>query len=280
MTANPCKRWRSLSILPAQQRRCAGGAGALEPTDRARGRRIRFRLRGLVVVIVTATGATACGFSSRRAPDRAMTHVRPKTKLASGSGGLILPATYQQACLNESAVCVQGVSGPLPAALHRPLHFPVVRRGQRCPVSSGFPVGNRYLAGLALGRGPVRPLIASAGDVRHGIADLDPAETPGWREFKTLWFSVPSYQGPFTIRAKQLNGPGPIRLGGSGGLPTTAAPIVVPPGPTLNGGGGWRTDPSGTWAKRPGCYAWQIDGLTFSEIVVVHAVFLPSQRRS
>jgi hypothetical protein len=26
-------------------------------------------------------------------------------------------------------------------------------------------------------------------------------------------------------------------------------------------------------AKAPGCYAWQVDGLTFSEIIVVHAAW-------
>jgi len=166
-------------------------------------------------------------------------------------------------------------SGSVPGSLKRPLHFPVLRRGGRCPATPGRPIANPYLAGIALGTGAVRPLIASAGDVRHGVADLDPANTPGWREFKTLWFSTPAYQGPFVIRATNLGASGPIRLGGSGALPATALPIVVPPGPTLNGGGGWRTAPSGTWAKHPGCYAWQVDGLSFSDIIVIHVVNLP-----
>jgi hypothetical protein len=126
----------------------------------------------------------------------------------------------------------------------------------------------------------VRPLIASAGDVRQGVADLDPAETPGWREFKTLWFSVPAYQGPFVIRAERLDKQGPIRLGGSGLLPTSASPLVVPAGPTLNSWNGWRTVPSGTWAKSPGCYAWQVDGRTFSETIVVRAAWLHSETLS
>ena len=125
---------------------------------------------------------------------------------------------------------------------------------------------------------PARP--ASAGDVRHGVADLDPAETPGWREFKTLWFSAPAYQGPFVIRAERLDKHGPIRLGGSGALPTSATPIVVPSGPTLNSWNGWRTVPSGTWARAPGCYAWQVDGITFSEIIVVRAAWFRSEALS
>jgi hypothetical protein len=50
------------------------------------------------------------------------------------------------------------------------------------------------------------------------------------------------------------------------------APLVVPPGPTLNSGEGYREAPGGLWVKAPGCYAWQVDGLTFSETIVVHAV--------
>jgi hypothetical protein len=41
-------------------------------------------------------------------------------------------------------------------------------------------------------------------------------------------------QGPFVIRAKRLDKSGAIRLGGSGQLPATAVPIIVPPVPTLN----------------------------------------------
>jgi hypothetical protein len=32
--------------------------------------------------------------------------------------------------------------------------------------------------------------------------------------------------------------------------------------------------PAGTWAKAAGCYAWQMDRLAFSEIIVVKADWL------
>jgi len=35
---------------------------------------------------------------------------------------------------------------------------------------------------------------------------------------------------------------------------------------------GWRGWPSGTAIRTPGCYAWQIDGTTFSYTVVFKAV--------
>jgi len=112
-------------------------------------------------------------------------------------------------------------------------------------------------------------LIAGAGDLRHGVAVLiNPTSAPPWLGLKTLWFSVPAYQGPFVIRAERLGRPGPVALGEG----PAVAPLVVPPGPTVNGGQGWREAQGGLWVKTPGCYAWQVDGLTFSEVIIVQAV--------
>jgi hypothetical protein len=159
-------------------------------------------------------------------------------------------------------------TGAIPAVLNRPLHFPALRPGQRCPASQGSPVNTADFGGVALGNGLVRVVIANAGDLRRGVADLSPSSSPPWIALKTLWFSVPAYQGPFIIRAKRLGHPGPVALGEG----PTVAPLVVPPGPTLNGTEGWREAPGGLWVKTPGCYAWQVDGLTFSEIIIVHAL--------
>jgi hypothetical protein len=112
-------------------------------------------------------------------------------------------------------------------------------------------------------------LARQASQYRHGVAGLiNPTNSPPWLALKTLWFSVPAYQGPFVIRAQRLGRPGPVALGEG----PTVAPLVVPPGPTLNGTGGWREAPGGLWVRAPGCYAWQVDGLTFSETIVVRAV--------
>lgn len=183
--------------------------------------------------------------------------------------GLLVPSTYRQACASEGSVCLTTAGGRVPAVLDRTLHLPALRPGQHCPASPGARVDNYNFRGVALGGGPVRVLVAATGDLRHGVADLtNPTSSPPWLGLKTLWFSVPAYQGPFVIRAKRLGRPGPVALGEA----PTVAPLVVPPGPTLNGTGGWREAPGGLWVRAPGCYAWQVDGLTFSEIIVVRAV--------
>jgi hypothetical protein len=201
------------------------------------------------------------------------TAATPRNTAALARAGLAVPATYQQACANESAICVQGAggsspAGPIPAVLNRPLHFPALRPGQHCPASPGSPVNTADFGGIALGNGPVRVVIANEGDLRRGVADLSASSSPPWIALKTLWFSVPAYQGPFIIRARRLGHPAPVALGEG----PTIAPLVVPPGPTLNGTGGWREAPGGLWVSTPGCYAWQVDGLTFSETIIVHAV--------
>jgi len=239
---------------------------------------------GAAALMVLAAACTpgspahpAAGRSTAASPAVTRT-TEPKNAAALAREGLLVPASYQQACANEGSICLTsgsgagsagaGPAGPIPAVLNRPLHFPALRPGQRCPASRGSPVSTDLFGGIALGNGPVRVIIAGAGDVRHGVADLGPTIAPPWLGLKTLWFSVPAYQGPFIIRAERLGRPGPVALG-EGPL---IAPLVVPPGPTLNGGEGWRTAPGGLWVKTPGCYAWQVDGLDFSEIITVRAV--------
>jgi len=227
----------------------------------------------MLTVACTPNSPTHSAAGTRHPASPQANPATPGNTAALARAGLAVPATYQQACANESAICMQGAggsppTGPIPAALNRPLHFPALGPGQHCPASPGRPITTADFGGTALGNGPVRVVIANVGDLRHGVADLGPSSSPGWIALKTLWFSVPAYQGPFIIRAKRLGHPGPVALGEA----PTVAPLVIPPGPTPNGTGGWREAPGGLWVKTAGCYAWQVDGLTFSEMVVVHAV--------
>ncbi len=191
---------------------------------------------------------------------------------------------YRQVCQAEGSVCSFATGSPdplagnVPTALLRPLHFPTLAPGQRCPATPGRRLDTAYFGGIALGSGPVQPVLAEAlnqADALRGTADLlNPTSVPPWLAFNTLWVSRPAYQGPFIVRAAQrLDGPGTV-MQGDGPFVTT---LVVPPGPTINSSEGWRTAPGGTWVNSPGCYAWQIDGLTFSYIIVVNAILHPQK---
>jgi hypothetical protein len=187
--------------------------------------------------------------------------------------GLVIPATYQQACAYADATCMPGDNGPIPAVLKRPLHWPHVGPSGRCPASRGLRTTTPFLTGVLLGHGLVEPLIANP-VTQGGTATLGaPADFPHWRALKVIWMSPPSYQGPFVVRGTRLDRRGILGFGGS----PQPGPLVAPPGPTINSYSGYRTWPDAAWVRHPGCYAWQVDGLAFSETIVVRLV-LPGPR--
>lgn len=99
-----------------------------------------------------------------------------------------------------------------------------------------------------------------------GIAggQLD-AWSGGWFGLKTLWYVAPSYKGPVLIRGSRIDGDGLVGFGENPFI----GHLIFPAGPTVNDtADGYRTAPGGTYVAGPGCYAWQIDGLSFSDVIV------------
>ena len=138
----------------------------------------------------------------------------------------------------------------------RLLHLPTVKPGASCPTTPGHPVSTAGFSVSALGSGPVYAGIAG------GQVD---AWSGGWFGFKTLWYVAPSYDGPVLIRGSKINGDGLVGFGENPFI----GHLIFPPGPTVNDkNGGYRTAPGGTYVAGPGCYAWQIDGLSFSYVIV------------
>jgi hypothetical protein len=90
-----------------------------------------------------------------------------------------------------------------------------------------------------------------------------------WGGQKVLWVVAPSYTGPVLIRGQQLDGPHALRFdGGVDG-------VTLQPNLRLMGGPGygmpWPNWPTNTRFEAPGCYAYQMDGLTFSYAIVFQA---------
>jgi hypothetical protein len=104
----------------------------------------------------------------------------------------------------------------------------------------------------------------------RAVVPLGPSSAPGWGALKTVWLSQPAYQGPVLVRGRQLDGSGAVRVGG---VPTTKQ-FVLPAGPEVNGGDGYRPGIAYVWLRRAGCYGFQVDGIGFSHDVVV--LVLPS----
>ena len=160
----------------------------------------------------------------------------------------------------QAAVATSAALSNDQARLTRPLHLPVLRPGQACPVSRGTPTHSSVFSGPALGVGPVHPLAYSNEDLHSGTL------APGWLAIKSLWVSDPVYQGPFLVRIRRVDRSGP-----AGVLEDpTVTSFFVPAGPTWNSEpGGYRAITGATWVKTPGCVAWQVDGATFSHVIVI-----------
>jgi hypothetical protein len=121
---------------------------------------------------------------------------------------------------------------------------------------------------MALGSGPVRAVIDNE-VTRKGRAVLGETDFRRWPQaLKVIWVSRPSYQGPLVIRGTRLDKRGPLDFGEA----PNRGPLIVPAGPSGNDYGRYRSWPNGAWMKHPGCYGWQVDGLTFSETIIVEAV--------
>ena len=158
--------------------------------------------------------------------------------------------------------------------LHRPLHLPRLAPGAPCPVSR---IDQRVdwerisiFGGSGIGRGPVYPGLGASGGALTASPDVEYGGP--WAGGKVFWYVRPSYRGRVLIRGRRLDGP--QRLGFNGHrLP--ARELRIERGTTVSWEGqppGSRGVPSSVRVRAPGCYGVQIDGMSFSRVVVFQAV--------
>jgi hypothetical protein len=147
-------------------------------------------------------------------------------------------------------------------SLRRPLRIPPFGPGGSCPVArpaSGVDFA-RYGVGRGIGPGPAYPIGWADGTIRITWQRND-VDATIWGVQKVLWFVRPSYRGPVLVRGVGLGNPYRVRFERG----------RIPPA-ELRLGAGTRARPSYVRVRRPGCYAFQIDGLTFSRSIVFRAV--------
>jgi hypothetical protein len=158
-------------------------------------------------------------------------------------------------------------------ALRRPLALPALAPGTACPVSAShtMPQGGGFNTDYpAVGDGPFR----MTGPSRVTYEDPPPAGSSnagtGWLWAKAIWHVDPGYAGPLLLRGARVDGPGELRfdryLGAldQGSAPTGYPELAYP----AAGEPGLRTKPSGMYFRSAGCYAIQVDGTTFSRVIV------------
>ncbi len=118
-------------------------------------------------------------------------------------------------------------------------------------------------------------LVANAGDLRHGIVYVgaadkgNPLGPPNFYAFQDFWYSLPAYQGTWTVVGRRLDGAGQVRFGNSD--PTAIAPAVLA-GASQAFGPGYRSGVGSTWINEPGCYGFQVRGPNLDEIIIVDVV--------
>jgi hypothetical protein len=146
--------------------------------------------------------------------------------------------------------------------LRRPLRVPTLGPNRACPVArpaTGVSFA-RYGVGRGIGRGPAYPIGWADGTIRIAWQRKD-VDATLWGVQKVLWFVHPRYRGPVLVRGVGLDNPYRMRFE-RGRIPP--AELRLP--------AGTRDRPSYVRIRRPGCYAFQIDGLSFSRSIVFRAV--------
>jgi hypothetical protein len=157
-------------------------------------------------------------------------------------------------------------------SLHRRLHLPRVTPGTPCPRTPGG--RSAPLVAFTLGAGPVYPVLGFSAPppAAEGVVTLDErTREGGFYRQKTLWVVSARYRGPVLVRGRRIDGPGVLQF-----WPLTPYRREL----RIRAGGGsdhpkargWRYAPAATLLAGPGCFAFQIDGIGFSRVIVFRAV--------
>lgn len=161
--------------------------------------------------------------------------------------------------------------------LDRPSRIPIIRPGTSCPTSTPDPKGDLTRLGnpgaVAWGTGPAYPLgfSSSVSTTRPILEYNDPVDRASgfygsrWSGQKVLWFFDRSaYQGPILIRGRQLDGMNILRFGNYvvpvREMRVPAEQRVAPTYARIQLGTGG------------GCYAFQVDGTSFTSLIIFDAV--------
>ena len=157
--------------------------------------------------------------------------------------------------------------------LRRPLHLPHLAAGSKCPVSKVDAriawKGIDIFGGSGIGQRPVYPGLGAHSGLL--FATRDEQYGSKWFGEKVFWYVQPSYRGPVLIRGRRLDGPQVMRFNGKRRTP---AELHIASGQTVSWKGqppGSRGVPTNVRIIAPGCYGIQIDGTTFSRIIIVTA---------
>lgn len=194
-----------------------------------------------------------------------------------GSVGSTLAGTPTPSGSSESCVdqyCPRAVWRHL---AQRPLRIPRLARNAACPSTRRWTKPHaawwihEYGPQKVLGEGPIFPLGPWPYPRAFLLISKPQPQSHRYRFAKVLW-AWKAALGPVLIRGRQLNGQHRVRF-----------PIDVADGPfqdkfrladelRIVAAPRHLGRPSETAVRSPGCYAWQVDGNHFREVIVFRAV--------
>ena len=160
----------------------------------------------------------------------------------------------------------------------RPVLLPTLDAGVACPAAQGRAVEPAF--GPAIGDGPAYIVGMGTDGVLHATAPIAHGKgSATWGSQLAIFIIAPSYNGPVLARGHQLDGSHPLLF--NGGLdqmqgfdqttPTLLSQLRLEGSPAY--GAPWPNFASYLRMQAPGSYGIQLDGDTFSEIVVFRVVF-------
>ena len=179
-----------------------------------------------------STGSTGAVLRTAPAPLPAGTPPAPAGLAQTGGYG-----TYE--------LCRGHCTGAVPASLRRTLHLPR-SHGSGCPVSAGQ-----------------TPVSVSGGPRVTGQRFVGSR----WLAARVTWRAAAGYHGPLLIRGRRLGGAGAVGFG-EGHRPYDELQLMNSGRGEATASGGARAWLSLTRVRRPGCYAYQVDGTDFSRVFV------------
>lgn len=152
----------------------------------------------------------------------------------------------------------------------RPLHIPTLAPGSDCPATQASgTLGERGSAATqapAYGPGPA---YAGLGGTTAGAGLTfvwQPTDQPyvGWYGTKALW-TIPRYTGAVLVRGRQLDGDSSLGFDRGPTWSNRVHPSLRLSGPEAG------LHPAATFVRGPGCFAYQVDVLHASYLIVFKA---------
>jgi hypothetical protein len=170
-----------------------------------------------------------------------------------------------------------------PSLTQRPLRLPRVALGQPCPNTPGRTFTEGY--GPGLGGGPVFLLLPGPNDATlraEALGGLG-GTSVGWSGQQVRWIIHPLYQGPVLVRGGRIDSAGALQF--NGGLDQPVDPSMLTAAPPLTHlrlvgdssyGAPWIAWVTYLRVHESGCYAVQLDGMSFSETIIFRATIAKS----